>query len=213
MTLQNSGEVLIHRIPMGDYGNNGYVIVCPETNESVVIDTPAEPEKLIAVARDTTVKAILMTHTHRDHLVGFETIRSELGAPVGVHAAEADNLPTPPDFLLADGDTVNAGTVSLSVLHTPGHTPGGVCFLTGKHLFSGDTLFPGGPGNTRTNQALQQLIESICNKLLVLPGETVVYPGHGDGTSIGKAEKEYADFASRPHSPELCGDVQWLSSQ
>ena len=211
MTLHYSEEVLIHKIPMGDYDNNGYVLVCPKTNESIVIDTPGEPEKIMAVARGTTVKAILITHTHMDHLVGFETIRSQLGAPVGVHGAEAGNLPTSADFHLADGDMVTAGTVTLKVIHTPGHTPGAVCFLIGTHLFSGDTLFPGGPGHTRKPEDLLQIIESITGKLLVLPQETVVYPGHGDDTTIGKAQNEYAVFASRSHSPELCGDVLWLS--
>ena len=212
MTLHYQGKVLIHKIPMGSYGNNGYVIVCPQTNESIVIDAPEEPEKLTAAARGTAVKAILITHTHMDHLLGLEKIRSVLGAPVGVHAAEADNIPGPPAFHLADGDTITAGTVRLKVIHTPGHTPGAVCFLTGQHLFSGDTLFPGGPGHTRTPQDLRRIIASITSKLLTLPRETVVYPGHGEDATIAKAQEEYAVFASRPHAPELCGDVLWLNS-
>ena len=212
MSTRHEGEVLVHKIPMGPYGNNGYVIVCPQTNESIVVDTPGEPEKLIAVARHTMVKAILITHTHMDHLLGFEQIRSALGAPVGVHAAEATKLPTAPDFHLADGQTITAGTVALNILHTPGHTPGAVCFVTGHHLFTGDTLFPGGPGHTSTPQDLRQIVRSIEDKLLVLPGETVVYPGHGDNTTIARAREEYAVFASKSHSPDLRGDVVWLTS-
>ena len=84
------------------------------------------------------------------------------------------------------------------------------CFLIGKHLFSGDTLFPGGPGKTRSPEALQQVIDSITKKLLVLPDDTAVYPGHGDDTTIGKAREEYQVFASKPRDPALFGDVAWL---
>ncbi len=212
MDIHYDGEVKIHKILMGSYGNNGYLLVSPETNESIIVDTPAEPEKLLSVAQDTTVRAILITHRHQDHLAGFEVIRAAIGAPVGVHSADADGLPSPPDLRLSDGDTVTAGTVTLTVLHTPGHTPGAVCYRTGKHLFSGDTLFPGGPGRTRTPENLRQEIESITSRLLVLPPDTVVYPGHGDDTTIGKAQEEYQVFASRSHPPDLCGDVLWLST-
>ncbi|MCZ6788464.1 MAG: MBL fold metallo-hydrolase [Chloroflexi bacterium] len=212
MALHYDGEdAKIHKVLMGDIGNNGYLLVCPVTNESIIIDTPFEPEKLLAVVKDTTVKAILITHNHYDHIDGLETIRAATGAPVGAHSAGAEELPGTLDMSLSDGDTVTAGTVTVTVLHTPGHTPGAICYLTGRHLFTGDTLFPGGPGATRTPEALQQSIRSITSKLLVLPEDTVVYPGHGDDTTIGKAHEEYKVFASRSHPPDLCGDVEWLS--
>lgn len=172
MTLHYDGEIRIHKVLMGDFGNNGYLLVSPQTNESIIIDAPAEPEKLLAVAKDTTVKAILITHNHFDHLTGLEAIRTATGAPVGIHRAQTDDLLGASDLQLSDGDVVTAGTISVTVLHTPGHTPGAVCYLTGKHLFSGDTLFPGGPGNTRTPENLRQEIESITGRLLVLPPPT-----------------------------------------
>jgi len=102
--------------------------------------------------------------------------------------------------------------VSLRVLHTPGHTPGSLCLLFGKHLFSGDTLFPGGPGKTGTPAAFEQIVNSITEKLFVLPDETLVYPGHGEDTILGKEKQAFAVFSSRPSNPGLCGDVLWLSS-
>ncbi|MBA7640064.1 Hydroxyacylglutathione hydrolase [subsurface metagenome] len=131
---------------------------------------------------------------------------------MAVHPSEADVLPSPPDLTLADGDLVNFGTVSLRVLHTPGHSPGSLCLLLGKHLFSGDTLFPGGPGKTGTPAAFEQIVNSITEKLFVLPDETLVYPGHGEDTILGKEKQAFAVFASRPSNPGLCGDVLWLSS-
>ena len=118
----------------------------------------------------------------------------------------------PPDRIdvpLADGLELTVGNVPVRAIHTPGHTPGSVCFLVGRYLIAGDTLFPGGPGHSDTPEDLQQMIRSIVQRLYVLPNETLVLPGHGDGTTIGASRREYAAFAAHPHPPDLCGDVLW----
>ena len=209
MPVHFDGEVRINKINMGPYDNNGYILVCPETNEGIIIDTPAEPEKLLNEIGATKISHILITHNHQDHLLGFAEITSSVGATVGIGANDASALPTPPQLNLQDGDVVKFGNQELKILGTPGHTEGGVCFLVGKHLFSGDTLFPGGPGRTRSADALRQVIDSITSKLLVLADDTTVYPGHGLDTSIGDARREYQGFAARQHSPDLFGEITW----
>ena len=212
MPLHYDGEVRITKISMGPLDNNGYIIVCPETNEGVIIDTPAEPEKLLNAVGDVKITSVLITHRHGDHLAGFGEITGSVGAPVGIGVEDADALPRQPELSLKDGDTVKFGNRELQVLATPGHTEGARCFLYGKHLFSGDTLFPGGPGRTGSPAALRQVIDSIKDKLLGLPDDTAVYPGHGLDTTIGDARRQYQDFASRTHPPDLSGDVSWLGS-
>lgn len=212
MPVHYDGEIKINKINMGPYNNNGYIVVCPETNEGVIIDTPAEPEKLLNELGDVQIKAILITHRHQDHLLGFQEITSAVPAPVGVGVNDAEGLPRPPEILLEDGSVVRFGHQEIQVLSTPGHTDGAVCLLIGNHLFSGDTLFPGGPGKSRSPEAFKQEINSITGKLLVLPDDTAVYPGHGDDTSIGKARQEYQVFASKSHPDDIHGDVSWLNS-
>ena len=209
MPLHYDDELKITKINMGPYNNNGYIVVCPETNEGIIIDTPAEPEKLLSEIGNVEIKAILITHGHQDHLLGFDEIKSQVGALVGAGEDDAHLLPTPPSIGLRDGATIKFGNRTIHALSTPGHTDGSTCFLVGKHLFSGDTLFPGGPGKSRSPEAFRQVLDSITNKLLSLPDDTAVYPGHGDDTTIGQARQEYQDFASRPHQDDLCGDVTW----
>jgi len=210
MPFHYDGELKITKINMGPYNNNGYIVICPETNEGVIIDTPAEPEKLLGAIGDVRIKSILITHKHQDHLLGFDEITGAVQVPVGIGTDDADGLPRPPQLDLKDGMVIKFGNQEMTVLDTPGHTEGATCFLIGKHLFSGDTLFPGGPGKTRSPEALQQVIDSITKKLLVLPDDTVVYPGHGDDTTIGEAREQYQVFASKPRDPGLFGDVAWL---
>ena len=204
--------VRIHKTIASPYDNNAYIIVCKATNKALIIDTPRDAGAVLAEAADTEVVSLAITHGHRDHIEGYAEFREGLAAPFGLHKDDAERLlPKVAEFNLENGTTIQVGELSLQLLHTPGHTPGGVCLLLGKHLFSGDTLFPGGPGKTQTPEALKQVIGSITETLFVLPDDTNVYPGHGSDTTIGAARAEYAVFASQEHPADLCGDVLWRS--
>ena len=212
MALHYDGEVRIVKVNMGPFNNNGYIVSCPETNEGILIDTPAEPELLLNEVGDVSIKAILITHNHQDHLLGFDEITGSLDAPVGITTADKSPLPKSPDVELADGQVIPFGNQELRVLVTPGHTDGASCFLVGKHLFSGDTLFPGGPGKTRSPEALATILENVRTKLLTLPDDVLVYPGHGDDTTIVEARRREAVYASKEHPADLFGDIDWLES-
>lgn len=210
----SSGDDWLDILPvfMGPYGNNGYIVSSPLAKEAVIIDAPAEPEKLLARLSGLRVRLIALTHGHQDHWLGLDALRQATGAQVALHPGDLDRVPFKPHLLLKDGDSLSVGARAMTVIHTPGHTPGSVCFLAGSDLLSGDTLFPGGPGSSKSPDALRQLIDSITRRLYVLPDGTRVHPGHGLGTTIGKSKQEYAVFASRPHPPDLFGDVTWQGS-
>jgi len=206
------GNLRIDKLTVGAFENNCYVITCRLTGESVLVDAPADAPRILEGVKGTHPRFILITHTHMDHLGALSELKSALGIPVAVHPLDAKGLRSPPEILLTDGGTVSFGKIQMKVLHTPGHTPGSVCFFTGNYLISGDTLFPGGPGKTRSPGDLRQIIESIREKIFCLPEDTQIYPGHGDSTVLKKEKEEFALFSSRPHDPNLCGDVLWLSS-
>jgi hydroxyacylglutathione hydrolase len=195
--------------PLGPFDNNAYVIVDPAAGEAAIVDMPAEGEKILEATAGLRVAKILLTHTHPDHWLSYDLLKQATGAPVFCHPAEAQMPPERIDVPLADREKLTVGRVVVRVIHTPGHTPGSVCFLVGRHLIAGDTLFPGGPGHSDTPDDLQQSIRSIVQRLYVLPDDTLVLPGHGDDTTIGASRREYAAFASRPHPADLGGDVLW----
>ncbi len=209
MAVIYRGGIEIRKVNTGPYDNNCYVIVCPRTLESVIVDTPAEPEKVLAEAHGTKVKAVLMTHCHMDHVLGHREVKAATGAPVWVHKSEADQLPLPPEHLFQHEGSITFGDITLRTIHVPGHTTGGTSLLWGKHLFSGDTLFPNGPGRTQSPGELDQLIHSISTKLIPLPDATAVYPGHGDFTVLSKEKERLDQFLARPRDPGLYGDITW----
>ena len=208
----SDGKLEIYKFPSGPYDNNSYLIVCPNTNRSIVIDTPADASQMVEAARRTEVQMVLITHSHFDHILGYEEILAELGVGVGIGRSDAGDLPSPPRFLIDDGDEFTAGEVTLRAIATPGHTPGSTSFVTGRHLFTGDTLFPGGPGKSDSPRAFRQLVDSISTRLLTLDGRTTFYPGHGSDGSLQAAIDEYESFTSRPHPKDLHGDVVWVAN-
>ena len=198
--------------PMGFAANNCYVLSDNQTRDAVIIDAPEGCEAIATALEGLNVQSVIVTHRHRDHWAGIDTMLSLVKAPV---LTGVDDVETHEQFVtdtVKHGDVIEVGGLALRVVFTPGHTPGHVCLVTGTHLLSGDTLFPGGPGRTRSNELLLQEIESIKRELYVLPDAVSVYPGHGANTTIGTSKAEYAVFASKPHDPELSGDVLWLQS-
>jgi len=202
----------IEKLQLGPFGTNAYVLTCQQTKDSVVVDAPAEASKIIERLKDTNPRYILLTHSHMDHIGALSELRSKLRTPLAAHVADAGVLSPPPEIQLNDGDTVSFGNIKLEVRHTPGHTPGSLCFKTGKYLLAGDTIFPGGPGKTSSPANFQQIIKSISSQIFSLDDDTQVYPGHGNSTVLKKEKEIFAVFSSQPHNPTLCGDVLWLSS-
>jgi len=211
VVVAKDDAIQIERLELGPFGTNAYIAICQKTRDSVLIDAPAEASTIMDRLKSTHPKYILLTHNHMDHIGALAELRTRLKVPLAAHALDARSLPSPPEMLLSDGNTVSFGNLKFEVLHTPGHTPDSLCFKVGRYLISGDTIFPGGPGKTSSPVDFKQLIKSITEKILVLPDDTQIYPGHGDSTVLKKEKDEFTIFSSRPHNPDLCGDVLWLS--
>ena len=205
-------HIQIEKLSLGQYGTNAYVLICRHTGESVVVDVPGEAARLLDLLKGTTPRYILITHNHMDHTGALAELKSALRAPVAAHAEDAGRMPVAADLLLKDGDIVSCGDIRLSVLHTPGHTRGSICFLTGNCLIAGDTLFPDGPGKTGSPADFKKIMDSLTAKIFILPDEVQVFSGHGDSTTLGKERKAFEAFRAKPHDPGLCGDVLWSSS-
>jgi glyoxylase-like metal-dependent hydrolase (beta-lactamase superfamily II) len=212
-TVVKDNNIQIDRLELGPFGTNSYILICQKTNESVLVDAPGEAGIVLERFKDTPPKYILMTHNHFDHVGALNELKAALNISIAAHLADRDNLPVEVDLLLNHGDKITFGAIELQVLHTPGHTPGSVCFLVGNYLIAGDTLFPGGPGKTQSPADFQRIIESITHRLFILPDETKVFPGHGEATTIKESKQQYQVFSARPQDPNLCGDVVWTEAQ
>ncbi|MEJ5365138.1 MAG: MBL fold metallo-hydrolase [Desulfosoma sp.] len=200
------GDAAVVRYTLGPYGVNAYQVVCRATQRALLIDAP---EGVARVRFDVPPQGVVLTHGHGDHTAGLRAFLEKKPVPVLAHALDAPRLPVPPDDFLEDGRDVPLGALSLRVLHTPGHTPGSVCLLFGSVLFSGDTLFPNGPGRTETPGAFRRILQSLAEKIFALPDAVLVFPGHGPPTNVGYERAAYEAFVGRGYPEGLCGDVTW----
>jgi len=193
-----TADVRIDKIVVGPYENNVFVLRDKSTGEAVLVDAANEHELLLEVSRATGVRRVLTTHGHFDHIQAVTQMR-DAGIDVGIATEDAKMLPAY-DFTIPDDEEIAVGDLRLRTIHTPGHTPGSTCFVLVGHpvLFSGDTLFPGGVGNTSFEGGdFPTIIRSVDRRLFTLPAETLVLPGHGLDTTIGSESPHLQEWVER----------------
>jgi glyoxylase-like metal-dependent hydrolase (beta-lactamase superfamily II) len=196
----SNADVEVHKVVVGSFDNNVFVIQCRATGESVLIDAANEHELLLELCQRLNVRRVLETHGHHDHIGAVAQIRNA-GYEVGVTALDAPMLKDVGyDVFLDDAEVIEVGELRISAIHSPGHTPGSISFhVEGTPLlFSGDTLFPGGPGATKFEGGdFATIIDSIDNRLFTFPADTIVLPGHGDDTTIGTERPHLQEWVAR----------------
>lgn len=190
----------VTKLAVGAMDNNVYLLRCAVTGSTLIVDAPSPCDRIADALGDGTPIGILLTHGHHDHTAGLRALRDRLGVPVWCHAADAALLPVTPDATIAGGDVITCGTAQLRTLHLRGHTPGGLALVyddagelsCAPHVFTGDSLFPGGPGATGNDaRRFSQLMDDLEQRLFApLPDASWIYPGHGRDTTLG---------AERPH--------------
>ncbi|MEU7480652.1 MBL fold metallo-hydrolase [Lentzea sp. NPDC042327] len=197
----------ITKISVGPMDNNAYLLVCRSTNEALLIDAANDHERLSALLDQLptrpALRTIVTTHQHADHWQALEPLATTHGCTTAAHELDAAVLPVAPDVLVDHNDTIDVGEVPLTVIHLRGHTPGSIAILyddpDGRpHLFTGDSLFPGGVGKTTSPDNFASLINDVEDRVFaVLPDETWFYPGHGDDSTLGEQRPSLAEWRAR----------------
>jgi glyoxylase-like metal-dependent hydrolase (beta-lactamase superfamily II) len=190
----------IHKVVVGPYANNVFVLRCKHTGDAVLIDAADEHDLLLELCKATGVRRVLETHGHHDHIQAIPAMR-EAGYEVAVADADAGMLKDVGyDVFIEDTQIIEVGKIRIEAIHNPGHTPGSVSFkvIDAPLLFSGDTLFPGGPGATHfPGSSFEQIIQSIDQRLFTFPAETFVLPGHGTNTTIAQERPHLQEWIDR----------------
>jgi glyoxylase-like metal-dependent hydrolase (beta-lactamase superfamily II) len=194
----------IRKLAVSDMSNNAYVLVAGN-GEALLVDAAAEPEKLLELVGDADLRTVVTTHGHWDHHRALPRVVEATGATTVAHPADAGDLPVPVQRPVQHGDTVTVGDQTLEVVHLRGHTPGSIALVwrgpddAGTHVFTGDSLFPGGVGNTQHDaERFASLIDDVEQRLFaVLPDATWVYPGHGDDTTLGEERPHLGEWRAR----------------
>jgi glyoxylase-like metal-dependent hydrolase (beta-lactamase superfamily II) len=197
--VRELADLMISKMSVGTMDNNAYLLRCRRTDEQLLIDAANEPQRLLDLVGEAGLARVVTTHRHGDHWQGLARVVEVTGAQTIAGAEDASEIPVLTDRPVVDGDRVRVGECELEVIHLIGHTPGSVALLYDDpagtpHLFTGDSLFPGGVGKTWSAEDFETLLEEVSTKVFDrLPDETWVYPGHGDDTTLG---------AERPHLGE-----------
>ncbi|MFJ7964072.1 MBL fold metallo-hydrolase [Streptomyces sp. NPDC096324] len=191
-------DLMISKVAVGPMDNNAYLLRCRATDEQLLIDAANEASTLLTLIGDDGITSVVTTHQHGDHWQALAEVVAATGARTYAGRDDADGIPVPTDVLLQDGDTVRVGNVELTARHLVGHTPGSIALVYDDphghpHVFTGDCLFPGGPGRTTRPEDFQSLMSGLEEKVFSLPDETWIYPGHGNDSTLG---------AERPHIQE-----------
>jgi hydroxyacylglutathione hydrolase len=202
--------MILKTLVVGPFASNCYIVGSESSKHGLIIDPGAEAKLILKTVNDLglTISLIVVTHAHIDHIGALAPVKESTGAKFAIHEAEAAaslgmfsrmlssmtggsfTQPPKPDRLLKDGDAIEVADLKFTVLHTPGHSPGGISLYGHGILFSGDTLFNYGIGRTDfPGCSYEQIMDSIKNKLMILPDETIVYPGHGPSTTIGEEKR------------------------
>ena len=206
---ESDGLRVVKLSALGPYSNNAFILIDKATSQSAIIDAVPEMDQVLAAAAGTKISMVLFTHSHPDHIHSFDALREKVAAPFYMHPDAPWGDHSRIDVALQGGDSIELGDTKLQVIHTPGHTPGGLCYYHAPYCVVGDTLFPGGPGHSTSNENLLTLIGSITEHLHSLPENTIILNGHGDETTVGASREEYAYFATKEHDADLHGDVLW----